>query len=1050
MEEEVQRESTFIDYGNTLSPFFIPANNPELKFNAATDIRGGLDLEEPEMKASFDSADISTQRAMLKANNNSDAIKIAQRRDIFNDSQKAIAQDGLLTQIGMGIVPALASPSSLLPFGAVFKTAQMATRVNKIVAMSAAGAFAGGTANVVDEAIFDMQGMPTNYLGAAGTGIVLGGGIGMFGAMLSGPTKNLIADSVHPKNDTFSKDFDMDPSIRIELDENGIPKIKDIAPMQKSWLDRVPGLGKVLRSDVHHVYQDGSNSMRSFLSRLVSPTVSLRDSAGNLIPTPKNAVNIKKEADGLHNSMLQEVTQSFEEARKLGYKGDLSEFNKDVWASYAESMNIQRNYVHQEAGPQLKELYDQLSIEKKAKTDEIKAEGFYYKDAKGKDAPLTEELIGKIPEDKLFTKAVNTKKDKTKMLEELDLEYKKLHEAQKREIEAKLYDDFEIEFKGPDYVKSAATSYRTYFQNMLKKSQQLGIKELKGMNTNRIYAPRVYDFKAIKSGAVPQQTVMDELRAGIINDVRNQGLTSKQIDEAVKGIIQKLNESVFNLDNLSTSYMVKDLPFSTHLKQIKLHLNEAYMPSILKNSMEDITGAYHYKMSGRQGIQYAFGTDDLSTIQKQIREEALKEGILDTDGAMTSFERVIADVAGNLRMNQLADTPQWTWTRNIATANSLRLGGGFGGNQFIELVASMMMQGTKALFSGRVFTSLKTSSRLLYSKNPDIDEFSQFLINSGHLESVLHTSRINRYADTDSGFNSGWLENKMNGLNDKLMKFNGMRYFTGVMEDYTGGAIMTMLKEGKVMPTRLARWGLDETTAANLGAKLKEATKGGGFDVSKLNQQELDQFQLAIQNGIQEIVVQGDSIHLPNWMKTPQPILKLLTQFMRFPMIAQEVLLRKGLAEEKAQMAAGTIGSIMTFIGIKYLREQAAIATGSVHPIDAKYDYEKFRDEDWLRVIGEAANYTAPLGMMTAAVNYGAIATGNPEIGRDWASKDTLGALAGPTGGGIKDMISILTDTVGTGHVDERTYKKMKNFVPGQNLPIIKEALDEVVKELGR
>jgi len=1049
MEEVEQRESTFVDYGNTLSPFFIPTLNPELKFNPATDTRGGLDFDEPEMKTYFDSADIDTQRAMLRANNNSDAIKISQRRDIFKDSQEAISQDGLLTQIGMGLPASMLSPSTLLPMGAAFKIAQTATKINRTYAMMGVGGGAGVVANVFDEAIFDAQGMPTSYLGAAGVGLVFGGALGGIGAMLSGPNKNIVANALHPKNDSFTQDFDVDRSIKIELDENGIPKIVDIAPTSKSWLDRVPGLGKVLRSDIHQVYQEGSNSMRSFMSRLTSPTVSLRDSEGNLIPTPKNAVNVKKEADGIHQVMIQEITQSFEQAKKIGYKGDLAEFNTDIWKSYSDAMNIQRNALHADTKAEIEEATLQLDVDFKTKMDEVDEDLLYYRDVDNKVKPMTEELLGKVDEEKIVTKK-DTKKNRTKLKEELKEEYTQLKEAKRREIENKYIDDFEVTFKGDDTTIKGAESYRKYFQEMLQKSQKLGIKELQGINLNRLYAPRVYDYKSIKSGKVSAKQVESELRAGIVNDVRNSGLTAKQVDEAVKSIQTKLNESAFNLDNLSTSYMVKDLPFSTHLKQVKLFLNESYMPNLLKNSMEDLTGAYHYKMAGRQGIQYAFGTDDLSQVQKIIRDESLKEGVLDTDGSMLAFERIIKDVAGDLRMNQLADTPQWTWTRNIATGNSLRLGGGFGGNQFIELISSVMMQGTKAIFSGRFLTSLNTAGKLLYTKNPDIDKFSQFLINGGHLENVLHTSRINRYADNDSGFNSGWLENTLNGFNDKLMKINGMRYFTGVMEDYTGGAIMTMLKEGNVKATRIARWGLTPEQATNLGAKLKEATKGNDFDVTKLTQQELDQFQLAIHNGIQEMVVQGDSLHLPNWLKAPTPVVKLLTQFMRFPMIAQEVLLRKGLAEEQAQMAAGTVSSIMTFIGIKYLREQAAIATGTIQPIDAKYNYSKYRDEDWLRVIGEAVNYTAPLGMMTAAVNYGAIATGNPEMGRDWVGKDTLGALVGPTGGGIKDMISILTDTLGTGEVNERTYKKMKNFVPAQNLPIIKEALDEMVKTLAR
>ena len=137
MEEEtqvaggIQRESTAEDYWNTLNPAAITFNNPELKFNAASDSRGDLEFDSEEFQTYFKTANGSTKKAMLQANNKVDAIKIAQRNDIFIDSQKAIEQDGMLTQFGMGILPAVASPTSLIPFGGVFKKPERTTSINK-------------------------------------------------------------------------------------------------------------------------------------------------------------------------------------------------------------------------------------------------------------------------------------------------------------------------------------------------------------------------------------------------------------------------------------------------------------------------------------------------------------------------------------------------------------------------------------------------------------------------------------------------------------------------------------------------------------------------------------------------------------------------------------------------------------------------------------------------------------------------------------------------------------------------------------------------------
>jgi hypothetical protein len=617
-----------------------------------------------------------------------------------------------------------------------------------------------------------------------------------------------------------------------------------------------------------------------------------------------------------------------------------------------------------------------------------------------------------------------------------------------REAEKDFYDNYVIDFGGTN-VGKAAESHRLYFQRMLDQGQALKLKGVSNIHKNRLYVPRTYNYKGIHRGTVTQDVLRSEVRAGLENDVRNRGMTAGQLDDAVESITQMLNESSFDLNNLTTSFMVKDLPFEGRLKQKKLYLNESKMPSVLNSNLGDLTGAYHYQMQGRQGLQFAFGTDKVEDVMGLVRKEHLDKGIVFAEKEVQAFERTVQDVLGTLRMNQLADTPSWTFTRNLTSYNSARLGGGFGGNQFIELVSSIAMQGTKALLSGRILKSLASTKDLLFLKKGTKDEFTQFLINSGYMENALHTSRINRYADTESGFNSGWLENKLNFMNDKLMKYNGMRYFLGVMEDYTGGAIVTQLMSGKMPAKRLARWGLSEEDGRMLSSRLKEVTSKESWDLGALSQVERDKLQLAVTKGIEEIVVQGDSIHLPAWMKAPGQFTKVLTQFMRFPMVAQETLLRRGMSDEQAQLVAGTFSAIATFMAIKYLREQASIAMGTVHPIDAKYDYENFNEDDWMRVTGEALNYTAPLGFMTSVWNYGAIATGQPELGREWQSKNGMSSLLGPSGGLGEDLIQLMRSGVKGELTTERDFKRFRSLVPFMNLPLIKEGSDAMIEEYG-
>ena len=994
MQEKV--ESTSLDYWQTLNPASIPYVNPELRYDWKTDFSGDMNVEDEEFKSLYETADVATRRAMLTSNNTSDAIKTAQRRDIFLASQAAIEQDSLLTQIGMGAIPALASPSTLIPFGTLFKGAQVAnltSRLQRTAGLTGIGAVAGATANVIDESLFDMQGMPTNYLGAAGVGALFGGGGGALVGVLTGPTKRNASRALDPENDTFSQDYTKDNTMRIDYDEDGNVKVvlEDVGQMKKSGIDRIPYIGEWLRSDVHTVYQGDSNILRGYMGRLADPTVAKVDSQGNVIPNKETAKNFQKSLDGKANILNANIGQILEEAKLDGYNGTRDSLLQETWTSYITALNKQRT---------------DLASHIKQRIADIPTEGL---DEAGKRALL----------------------------------------KKTREATTEFYDNYTPKFEGGSHAIKSSEAHMKYFQDMLDSGQALKMKGVDSIHKNRLYLPRTYNHRAIHKGDVSQATVKSEVRAGLVNDARNQNMTGAQLDKAVDEIVRMIDDTTFDLNFLTTSMLVKDLPFEGRLKAQRLFLNESFMPSILKTDMDDLVGAYHYQMRGRQGLQFAFGDWNPQKIMEDIKQEHVDKGILDSPKEIQAFERVLHDVLGTLRMNQLADTPAWSFTRNIASYNSARLGGGFGGNQAIELVASVMMQGVQALTSGRMMKSLKNTSSLLYGGKKTDDSFTNYIIGSGYMENALHTSRINRYGDSDAGFNSGWLENKLNWTNDKLMKYNGMRYFLGVMEDYTGGAIVTQLKTGNYNTKRIARWGLTDSQAKNLGTKLKEVTKDDGWDLSQLSVTERDQLQLAITKGIEEVVVQGDSVHLPNWMKAPTPFVKLLTQFMRFPMIAQETLLRRGMTDEQAQLVAGTFGSVMAYVGLKYLREQASINVGIMHEADSKYDYENYRSADWTRVVGEALNYTAPLGMLSSGFNYGAILTGNNELGREWSSKNGMSALLGPTGGLGEDIIQLMRSgaegTLGT----DRDFKRFRSMLPFMNFPIIKEGGDVIIEELG-
>ena len=1139
------RESTSEDYWNTVNPFAIQHNNPQTRFNASTDSKGVVDIESPILKPVYDSADMNTKNAILNARNESDALKIAERIQIFNDSAAATEQDGIATQIGMGIIPSIVNPTSLIPGGAFIKGAQLAKGA-RMLSFGAGGAISGATANIIDEALFDAQGMPTNYLGAAAIGASFGGALGILGGSLSGAYKNTTANAVLPENDSFTKDFMADPIVQTKVDENGNVQLQDIGQMEKSLVDRVPFIGSWLKSDVHTVYQSDNSVLRGYMGRISPATVSQRDSAGNLVPVNFTGQDFKRKLKGVHNNLTKESVEAFQDAKVEGYEGNLDRFSEDVYDTYISSVNKQRKEAEAYANQVTKDIeleptttttgnldfFNKIPGASEEGVGPVRKRNYIAADTYTKEVttgevtqktgideldslfddmdfgqPLTKtETVTRTPGEKAAHQAGLDKeweafkadiaengmsneiiigyKDGKLQIEEgnhrltaanelgltdipvrymdnvpEDLKFKPTTTTVEPDISGfrkayeKAQDDWynsnPIEFDNTPLGKGA-TAHQKYFQTMLKNGQDMDMKGIKGINSNKLYAPRVYNYKALHDGSITPDAAKLQLQEALLGDNRNGFKTLEEAKEASEILHKNLMETAFDMNNLTNSFMVKDLPFETNLKQRKLYLDETKMRGLLNNNFEDLTGMYHYKMSGRQSTQYAFGTDDLAEVMKDIRADMLAKGTVEAVDEVQAFERNVKDLLGDLRLNGLSDTPGWSFTRNLMTYNSSRMGGGFGGNQFIELASALSMGGFKAIMSGRLGKSLSNSGKLLYTKNSrDIDDFNSYLISSGFMGDALHTSRINRYADTEAGFNTGKLENKLNWMNDKLMKYNGMRYFMGVMEDYTGGAIVTKLKTGDVTDVQLSRWGLSTKDASNLGAKLKEVTKDGEWDLSKLSEVEQNQLQMAIGRGIEEIVVQGDSMHLPNWMKAPDPIKKVLFQFMRFPLIAQETLTRKGFKEEQATMMAAMISSTVTYMGMKYLREQASIAAGLTHPIEAKYDYMN-DDESLERAVLESLNYNAPLGFMSSIYNYGAIATGNNELGRDWQSKEGMSNLMGPSFGLGEDLIQLIRSGVDGNLDDERSLQRFKQLTPFMNLPLVNEAGKFMVEEYGR
>lgn len=1144
-----QRESEFFrDYFVSMSPLGNKVMHNELTLSM-DEYNGGIDMEDPAFKEIYDKADLDTQYEMLSGFSNAHSLKIAQGRQYINEANKAIAKDGIGTQLLYGIGASLLSPTTLIPGTAGYKALKVFETANKMHRAAKVGLVTGVTATtsaLIDEAGLAAQGYQHDYASTAYTAGILGGGLGFFVGALSGKSARSIAKNM--VEDDYKKDYEIDNNINTKIDDNGnIQIVQSKTKTKKVELDDEDitviktkekyvankerfesNNGRADRTELEYmeipkklnlpkdsnilvklnstanditkaIYVSASNSSKSSsykkllekkleipedkLNQLYNE-IDVRIGNGetdiNIFDIEPNLAGYAKERDsfsevfGEYKRPTKEVEVEIEVAKEIELQdiGKMKKsivdkiplignwFKSDVHKVYQSDSSILRSFVAKIA-PATVSLKDSLGniIPSKATGMDYKRKlrGTFnrlrrntrdiYLDAKKDGFKGTHEMFL----DQVYTSYIK----KVSKQENSAYEYansKMGNSKSKSELKKYLneYYDNDVITYNDNHFGRAEKEYNIYFGNMLKEGNRIGIKELSNINTNKLYVPRVYDIKRISKGGIKPDEIKQRLTESIRSHKGNEIRSDKDLKIIVDDMYEYLAKSAFDSNLLSTSYTVSNrIPFGTHLKGRKILLDDSKMGDLLVNSFEDIVGLYHYKMSGRFAVQDSFGTTDLASIAEKVKTESIKNGeeLLPED--LQSFDNLLKDMIGELRINELSNTPAWSFTRNLLTYNSLRMGGGFGGNQVIEMFSAALWTGIPNLLFSRFGKTFKDSAKLLYGDGKDVSEFSEMMINSGYMENALFSSRMNRYADTELGFNSGKLETTLNKMNDSLMKYNGLRYFVSVMEDMIGGSIVNKMMKGNVTEVEMARWGLDKDSLKSLREDMNKHIdiNNDKFDLESFSEINRDRFQLAITRGMDELVIQGDSIHLPNWMKAPNHFSKVIFQFMRFPMLAQEILLRRGMTEEQSKFVGSIVASSMTYIMLKHLREEASVQLGFKEEYDRKYDY--FNDVDHLeRALAESMNYIASAGFTTALYNYGAIIMGEPELGRDWTSGNRMD-LVGPSAGLPEDLADIIKAAISGDITDEKTLQRVKSLMPFLNLPVLNEGMKHLIQEIG-
>jgi hypothetical protein len=137
----------------------------------------------------------------------------------------------------------------------------------------------------------------------------------------------------------------------------------------------------------------------------------------------------------------------------------------------------------------------------------------------------------------------------------------------------------------------------------------------------------------------------------------------------------------------------------------------------------------------------------------------------------------------------------------------------------------------------------------------------------------------------------------------------------------------------------------------------------------------------------------------------------------------------------------------MVFMGMKYLREEAAIAMGLQSEYDRKYDYSDSKQLE--SALYQSLNYAANLGILTTLWNYGATGIGKPELGREWSNNSPT-AFLGPTSSLLFDDVWSIAKAGAEGDfTSQEQYNRYKHLMPLLSLPVLSEGINHITRELG-
>lgn len=593
-----------------------------------------------------------------------------------------------------------------------------------------------------------------------------------------------------------------------------------------------------------------------------------------------------------------------------------------------------------------------------------------------------------------------------------------------------------------DLFGNSSKAIREYYRLMDEEHFRASGKRL-STNRNKLYAPRLLDAIAISK--LTDFELSAKFQTAMKADPFNSHLTDAQIKERADTYARDLKYKESSKDSNVYDYMDNTgVEEAGRAKAREFSFDDTLLDDITQQGASTKVKMYSDRMSGDIALKKFFKTSNVKDIETNISTMIYDKGEVLEKFEKEALNDLLLDIKGDLRIVKNGNSIAWKISNAMTGLSTVMYSPAFVFNQTIETASVIGFDSYSGFLNGTFAKGVKDTLDTMASGK--FTDEQKFLIESDIMHNALESIHMNRQVESDTGFPVNSFDEVLKTMANTIFKYNGVRPMTNMLEITVATGLVRSIKDGSMKPADFMRLGMDESSFKKLGEELRthHDVEGRSFKIENLSQDSRDAFQVAIARGVNTLVVNPDSIYAPRFMKIPNPYVRMIFQFMRFPMIANETLMRHGMNNEKIKVGIGVALGSSIYTMQKYALEQTYLNLGYIKEEDRKYDIFN-NQEHAFNAFKTSLGYSALTGNFASLYDYMASITGRPELGSTWKNGDLSNILGVSLSTLEKIRIPLIKLSKGE-ELTKSDYMKLKSFIPLFNIPLVSKTFESFIK----